>query len=102
VMLAENPEDRPLDPVVLERYMLTILDEVERRHAFARKVGIPLAAYVQQKIVRSPSRLAQIVRGGIAAAALLIALGRLAQFSILTISIAPGPLKRSESRSVCR
>lgn len=75
VMLAENPENRPLDPVVLERYMLTILDEVERRHAFARKVGIPLAAYVQRKIVRSPSRVAQIVRGGIAAAALLMALG---------------------------
>lgn len=75
VMLSENPEDRPLDPVVLERYMLKILDEVERRHAFARKVGIPLAAYVQRKIVRSPSRVAQIVRGGIAAAALLMALG---------------------------
>ncbi len=74
VMLADNPEDRPLDPVVLERYMLTILDEAERRHAFARKVGIPLAAYVQRK-VRSPSRVAQIVRGGIAAAALLMALG---------------------------
>ena len=72
VMLADNPEDRPLDPVVLERYMLTILDEAERRHAFARKVGIPLAAYVQRK-VRSPSRVAQIVRGGIAAAALLMA-----------------------------
>jgi serine/threonine-protein kinase len=74
VMLADNPEDRPLDPVVLERYMLTILDEAERRHAFARKVGIPLAAYVQRK-VQSPSRVAQIVRGGLAAAALLMALG---------------------------
>ena len=73
-MLTENPERRPLDPVGLERYMFTILDELERRHAFARKVGIPVAAYVQRKIVRSRSPIAQIVRGGLAVAGLLIAL----------------------------
>jgi serine/threonine protein kinase len=73
-MLAENPEHRPLDPVGLERHMLTVLDELERRHAFARKVGIPVAAYVQRKIVRSRSPIAQVVRGGLAVAGLLMAL----------------------------
>lgn len=76
-MLAENPEDRPLDPVALERYMATILGVIERRQAWGRKFGIPLAASVQRKIVRSRSPFAQVVRGGLAVAALLIALAAL-------------------------
>ena len=73
-MLAENPEDRPLDPVALERYMGSILSQVERRNALARKFGIPLAAQVQRKIARSRSPIAQVLRGGLAVAALLLAL----------------------------
>jgi serine/threonine protein kinase len=73
-MLAENSEDRPLDPVALERYMITILGIIERRQAWGRKLGIPLATSVPRKIVRSPSPFAQVVRGGLVFAALLIAL----------------------------
>ena len=73
-LLAENPEDRPQDPVVLDREMVSALGQVERRQALASKFGIPLAAEVQRKIVRSPSPFAQVVRGGLVFAALLIAL----------------------------
>ncbi len=61
-MLAENPDYRPVDPVALERDM-----------AMARKLGLPLAADVQKKIMRSPSPIAQVLRGGLVVAALLIA-----------------------------
>lgn len=76
-MLAEDPEHRPLDPVALERYMVSILGQVERRHALAKKLGIPLAAQVQRQITRSRSPVAQVFRGAVAMAVLLIALAAL-------------------------
>ncbi len=40
-MAATNPDDRPLDPVVMTEHLQNCLTSVERREAIARKLGIP-------------------------------------------------------------
>src|SRR5882762_5069585 len=48
-LLRENPENRPHDPVALEREMRDCLTKIERRQAIGRKLGISLATVVARK-----------------------------------------------------
>ena len=75
-LLRENPDDRPHDPVALEKETLACLAKIERRQAIGRKLGLPLAAVVARKPEREkppPSVLAQVLRGFAAFAVLIIA-----------------------------
>src|SRR5437588_8152445 len=75
-LLRENPENRPQDPVALERGMRECLTKIERRQALGQKLGIPLAAVVPRK-AKEPkqpaSPLAQVLRGFAAVAVLILA-----------------------------
>jgi serine/threonine protein kinase len=42
-MLQENPDRRPQDPVLFEQQIRKCLTKVERRQAFRRKLGLPIA-----------------------------------------------------------
>ena len=53
-MAAANPDDRPLDPIVITERLQDCLASVERREAFARKIGIP--ATWQRRRVARPAR----------------------------------------------
>ncbi len=53
-MAAANPDDRPLDPNVITERLQDCLASVERREAFARKIGIP--ARWQRRRVARPAR----------------------------------------------
>ncbi|HUE40619.1 MAG TPA: protein kinase [Chthoniobacterales bacterium] len=74
-LLRENPENRPHDPVALEKEMCDCLTKIERRQAIGRKLGLPLAAVVARKTKpKDPvSPLAQVLRGFAAVVVLLIA-----------------------------
>src|SRR4029077_895801 len=64
-LLRENPENRPHDPVALEKEMLDCLTKIERRQAIGRKLGLPLGAVVARKAKQSreSSPFAQVTRG---------------------------------------
>ena len=74
-LLRENPENRPHDPVALERQMTECLAKIERRQAIGRKLGLPLGAVVARKAkqARETSPLAQVIRGFAAVAVILLA-----------------------------
>ena len=75
-LLREHPENRPHDPVALEKEMRDCLTKIERRQAIGRKLGIPLAAVVPRKTKppKEPaSALAQVLRGFAAVVVVLIA-----------------------------
>ncbi len=74
-LLRENPENRPHDPVALEKEMRDCLTKIERRQAIGRKLGLPLAAVVPRKPKpKEPSSpLAQVLRGFAAVAVILVA-----------------------------
>ena len=74
-LLRENPDNRPHDPVALEKQMLDCLSKIERRQAIGRKLGLSLAAVVARKPREKapPTILAQVLRGFAAFAILLIA-----------------------------
>jgi Protein kinase domain len=74
-LLRENPQNRPHDPVALEKEMCDCLTKIERRQAIGRKLGLPLASVVARKPKsKEPvSLLAQVLRGFAAVAVLLIA-----------------------------
>src|SRR5256714_2120699 len=77
-LLRENPENRPQDPVALEREMRDCLTKIERRQAIGRKLGIPLAAVIPRKSKqpKEPATpLAQVMRGVVAFAVLILAAG---------------------------
>ena len=70
-MLSEKPEQRPQDPVALQKEMLNCLAGLERRQAVRRKLGIPpIVAW--PRFTRSGTPGAQILRGAIAFALLLL------------------------------
>src|SRR5438067_10848202 len=82
-LLRENPENRPQDPVALEHEMRDCLTKIERRQAIGRKLGIPLAAVIPRKSKqpKEPATpLAQVMRGVIAFAVLILAAGAVAEF----------------------
>ncbi len=75
-MLRENPENRPQDPVAFESELRDCLTKIERRQAIGRRLGIPLAAVIPKKPKkpREPKTpLAQVLRGFLAVAVLLLA-----------------------------
>jgi serine/threonine protein kinase len=75
-MLRENPENRPQDPVAFESELRDCLTKIERRQAIGRRLGIPLAAVIPKKPKkpREPrTPLAQVLRGFLAVAVLLLA-----------------------------
>jgi Protein kinase domain len=82
-LLRENPENRPQDPVALEREMRDCLTKIEKRQAIGQKLGIPLAAVIPRK-AKGPKEpatpLAQVMRGVVAVAVLLLAAGAAAEF----------------------
>ncbi len=68
-MLSKKPERRPQDPVALEKEMRSCLTTLERRQSFRRKFGLPAAI---PRVTRSTTPFAQILRGAIAFAVLLL------------------------------
>src|SRR5712691_406598 len=76
-LLREDPNNRPQDPVALEKQIRDCLTKIERRQAIGRKLGIPLAAVIPRKSKqpKEPATpLAQVLRG-IAAVAVLLLVG---------------------------
>ncbi len=82
-LLRENPENRPQDPVALEKQMRDCLTKIERRQAIGRKLGLPLAAVVPRKS-KQPKQpatpLAQVLRGFAAVAVLILAAAAAAEY----------------------
>jgi serine/threonine protein kinase len=79
-MLRGNPNDRPQDLAALEKEISKCLTKIEKRHAFGRRLGIPLAAVTPKEAKTPPTPLAQVVRGTLVAAGLLLAVVVLAAF----------------------
>jgi serine/threonine protein kinase len=74
-MLHGNPDERPQDLAALEKEILKCLTKVEKRHAFGRELGIPLAAVTPQEPKTPPTPFVQVLRGTLVVAALLLAMG---------------------------
>ena len=75
-LLRENPENRPHDPVALEREMSECLAKIERRQAIGRKLGLSLAAVVPRKLKEArPTSPMKQVFGGFAAVAIILLAG---------------------------
>jgi serine/threonine protein kinase len=75
-LLHENPDNRPHDPVALEREMNECLTKIERRQAIGRRLGISLAVVVPRKSKEArPTSAAKQVLGGFAAVVVLILAG---------------------------
>ena len=72
-LLREDPNNRPQDPVALEREMRDCLTKIERRQAIGRKLGISLASVVPRKMKERKTRspVAQVL-GGVAAVVVLL------------------------------
>jgi hypothetical protein len=74
-MLRSNPDERPQDLAALEKEILKCLTKIEKRHAFGRRLGIPLAAVTPKEPKPPPTPLVQVLRGTLVVAALLLAVG---------------------------
>jgi serine/threonine protein kinase len=79
-MLRHDPDQRPKDPVVLAEMIRECLLKVERRQTLARKLGVPLAAKIPPKSRKTSTPLAQVLRGILVFAAIILAAGVLAAF----------------------
>src|SRR5205809_6357469 len=82
-LLLENPENRPQDPVALEKEMRDCLTKIERRQAIGRKLGIPLAAVIPKKSKRPKepaTPIAQVLGGVVAFAVFILAAAAAAEF----------------------
>src|SRR2546430_17466496 len=82
-LLRENPENRPEEPVALEKQLRDCLTKIERRQAIGRKLGIPLAAVIPRKSKqpKEPATpLAQVLRGVVAFAVFILAAAAAAEF----------------------
>ena len=73
--------------------MVAILGQLERRQAISRKLGIPLAVNVQKQIMRSPSPYAQVVRGGLAFAAIVMILAAISGIVYSAFFQRPRPIE---------
>ena len=72
-LLREDPNNRPQDPVMLEKEMRDCLTKIERRQAIGRKLGISLAAVVPRKVKEKRQANPAIqVLGGFAAVVILL------------------------------
>jgi serine/threonine protein kinase len=79
-MLRGNPDKRPQDPVTLAEMIRECLLRIERRQEFARRLGIPLTAVIPREPRTPPTPLAQVLRGILVVAALLLAVGAVGAF----------------------
>src|SRR4029450_11581134 len=79
-MLRHDPDKRPKDPVALAEMIRKCLLKVERRQALARKLGVPLAAKIPPKSRTTLTPLAQVLRGILVFAAIVLAAGVLGAF----------------------
>jgi serine/threonine protein kinase len=79
-MLRANPDKRPQDPVALAEAIRGCLVKTERRQAFARRLGIPLAAVTPRHPGAPQTPLAQVLRGIVVVAILVLAAAVLGAF----------------------
>jgi serine/threonine protein kinase len=79
-MLRHDPNQRPKDPVVLTEMIRECLVRIERRQALARRLGVPLAGVIPRKSRAPSTPLAQVLRGILVFAALVLAAGVLGAF----------------------
>jgi serine/threonine protein kinase len=74
-MLRHDPNQRPKDPVVLTEMIRECLARIERRQALARRLGVPLTGVIPRKSGTPSTPLAQVLRGILVFAALVLAAG---------------------------
>ena len=98
-MLRGNPDKRPQDPIALAEWIRECLLRIERRQAFARRLGIPLAATTLGKSRISSTPLAQVVGGIIVFAAVVLVTGLLAAF-LLPADINPFRHRTAERQTI--
>jgi hypothetical protein len=79
-MLRRDPDQRPKDPVALAEMIRECLLKIERRQLLARKLGIPLAGVIPRKSRPPSTPLAQVLRGILVFAAIVLAAGVLGAF----------------------
>ena len=79
-MLRHDPNQRPKDPVVLTEMIRECLVRIERRQALARRLGVPLVGVIPRKSRTPSTPLAQVFRGILVFAALVLAAGVLGAF----------------------
>jgi serine/threonine protein kinase len=79
-MLRHDPNQRPKDPVALTEMIRECLVRIERRQALARRLGVPLAGVIPRKSGAPSTPLAQVFRGILVFAALVLAAGVLGAF----------------------
>src|SRR5882724_1165923 len=79
-ILRRDPNQRPKDPVALTEMIRECLARIERRQALARRLGVPLAGVIPQKSGTPSTPLAQVLRGILVFAALVLAAGVLGAF----------------------
>jgi len=79
-MLRRDPNQRPKDPVALTEMIRECLARIERRQALARRLGVPLAGVIPRKSGTPSTPLAQVLRGILVFAALVLAAGVLGAF----------------------
>jgi serine/threonine protein kinase len=79
-MLHRDPDQRPKDPVALAEMIRECLLKIERRQVLARRLGIPLATVTPRKSRTTLTPLAQVLRGILVFAAILLAAGVLGAF----------------------
>jgi serine/threonine protein kinase len=79
-MLRRDPDQRPKDPVALAEMIRECLLKIERRQLLARRLGIPLAAVNPRKSRPALTPLAQVLRGILVFAAIVLAAGVLGAF----------------------
>ena len=79
-MLHRDPDQRPKDPVALAEMIRECLLKIERRQVLARRLGIPLATVTRRKSRTTLTPLAQVLRGILVFAAIVLAAGVLGAF----------------------
>ncbi|HEV8618726.1 MAG TPA: protein kinase [Candidatus Udaeobacter sp.] len=79
-MLRRDPDQRPKDPVALAEMIRECLLKIERRQVLARRLGIPLATVTPRKSRPTLTPFAQVLRGALVFAAIVLAAGVLGAF----------------------
>jgi hypothetical protein len=98
-MLRGNPDERPQDLAALEKEILKCLTKIEKRHAFGRRLGIPLTATTLGKSRISSTPLAQVVGGIIVFAAVVVVTGLVAAL-LLPADINPFRHRTAERQTI--
>jgi hypothetical protein len=98
-MLRANPDRRPQDLVALAEVIRECLVKIERRQAFARRLGIPSAAIIPGKWRMPSTPLAQVMGGIIVVTAVVVAMGVLAMF-LLPDDINPFRQRTAERQTI--